>query len=47
MWGKFAQSQAKSQVTESLYKVKSGARTQQTTELMQVNIPKPEPQTQP
>ena len=37
MWGKFAQSQAKSQVTESLYEVKSCARTQQTTELMQVN----------
>ena len=36
MWGKFAESQAKSQVTESLYEVKKGARTQQTTELMQV-----------
>ena len=35
MWGKFAKSQAKSQVTESLYEVKT-ARTQQTTELMQV-----------
>jgi len=35
MWGKFAESQAKSQVTESLYEVKKGARTQQTTELMQ------------
>jgi hypothetical protein len=47
MWVKFAQSQAKSQVTESLYEVKSGARTQQTTELMQVNSqslnPKPKP----
>ena len=37
MWGKFAQSQAKSQVTESLYEVKT-ARTQQTTELMQVFV---------
>lgn len=37
MWGKFAESQAKSQVTESLYEVKKGARTQQTTELMQVS----------
>ena len=35
MWGKFAESKAKSQVTESLYEVKT-ARTQQTTELMQV-----------
>ena len=42
MWGKFAESQAKSQVTESLYEVKTGARTQQTTELMQVRHFAPE-----
>ena len=35
MWGKFAKTQAKKQVTESLYEVKT-ARTQQTTELFQV-----------
>jgi hypothetical protein len=34
MWGKFAKTQAKKQVTESLYEVKT-ARTQQTTELFQ------------
>jgi hypothetical protein len=37
MWGKFAESQPKSQVTQSLYEVKT-ARTQQTTELMQVQL---------
>ena len=35
MWGKYAESKAKSQVTESLYETKA-ARTQQTTELFQV-----------
>ena len=35
MWGKYAESKAKSQVTESLYETKA-ARTQQTTELSQV-----------